>query len=397
MTAIETQKRAYIEVHVLGGWEDGESIVLRLPDGSYGVIDSFVYKDSYGEEQHPVVDFLVSKEVKDLRFLCITHPHEDHVRGILKLFEMFSPREVWYPSILAGPTLRQVLKLIRVPLLEAQVHAPRDAAEELHDFYAAVNARRKSRRAVDRKFQLRTATMDTLLYSNATKTTRASFEISSVAPHGNDESSLMDKIADAFEDRKYMKDLEQPQWKFNGISLALMISCPGFRILLGGDVENASWEKIHRDSHTKNWCVRLYKVSHHGSKGAFCPTLKDAVFCSDVDTESVVTGYKCSRLPNDETLTELQSASKRLGITHRIHLGRWQIAAGDESREAIANFFHVPVKPVSESREALNRILSQKPQTEMRVSGRCSYEFDRNGNLLKSDAVEPATWIEIKS
>ena len=74
-----------LEIHVFGAAK-GESIVLRLPSGQWGVVDCYSgsLKDS---SKNPVLKFLTDRGVDHLAFLCMTHPHDDHYRGMSHLLE----------------------------------------------------------------------------------------------------------------------------------------------------------------------------------------------------------------------------------------------------------------------------------------------------------------------
>lgn len=78
-------------IHVLGP-RFGESVILGLPDGSVGVIDSFA-----SSGKHPVVAFLEGAfpTVTRLRFLAITHPHADHCFRAVEIIDRFWPSEIW--------------------------------------------------------------------------------------------------------------------------------------------------------------------------------------------------------------------------------------------------------------------------------------------------------------
>jgi beta-lactamase superfamily II metal-dependent hydrolase len=83
-----------LSIAVFGPGE-GEAIVIRLPDGSVGVVDGCREPDS-GD---PVRELLTKLEnaMPDprsfrLRFVCLTHPHADHYRGLGRLIEAYAGR-----------------------------------------------------------------------------------------------------------------------------------------------------------------------------------------------------------------------------------------------------------------------------------------------------------------
>lgn len=388
---MQTQKQPYLEVHVFGGWSEGEGIVIRLPDGSYGVVDSCVDLDKDGQERSPIVCFLKSRNVSELRFLCLTHPHKDHFRGMLTLFETFRPREFWHPGALSGAALKQMIQRGKTPALEVNAHALRDAFDELEQLYLAIAKRVRTRNSSAR-FSIQEGSMNQTLFENITKGSSTGFSIKSLAPHGNDSFRFRERLAKAFDGSGYLK-ADLPEEKFNLISMALLIICPAFRILLGGDVENASWGLINQDATEKDWRSRLFKISHHGSKGAFCATLKAAVFSEGCGTNAVVTGFKKCNLPDSEVLAEVKSLSERVGVTHHRHIKKSAIVALDESRAAIAKQFNIELEQLDSSRAALGAFLGVNPRLENKTAGLCSFYFDKKGRLLNSEARHPATWL----
>lgn len=69
-----------IAVHVFGGTM-GESIVVEFPDGTCGVIDCHTQSGT-NLEKNPVCCFLSQRRIKQLDFVCLTHPHDDHFSGL---------------------------------------------------------------------------------------------------------------------------------------------------------------------------------------------------------------------------------------------------------------------------------------------------------------------------
>jgi hypothetical protein len=80
-------------VHILGpGF--GETIIIELPDGEIGVIDSFAARHT----GPPALEFLRVNfpGVAKLKFVAVTHPHADHCIGMCRYFDQFVVEEFWY-------------------------------------------------------------------------------------------------------------------------------------------------------------------------------------------------------------------------------------------------------------------------------------------------------------
>ncbi len=59
----------------------GDCVLLELPDGQFGLVDSHT---RVGEDSSPALSHLQGRK---LAFCCLTHPHYDHVAGMLELLK----------------------------------------------------------------------------------------------------------------------------------------------------------------------------------------------------------------------------------------------------------------------------------------------------------------------
>src|SRR3989339_2124065 len=79
---------AFIRVHVFDvGF--GDSILLEFPENKWGVIDCN-YGFNSPNNDPPVLSYLKSKNVNNLEFICLTHPHLDHFQGLWKVCKYYS-------------------------------------------------------------------------------------------------------------------------------------------------------------------------------------------------------------------------------------------------------------------------------------------------------------------
>ncbi|WP_437780656.1 MBL fold metallo-hydrolase [Sorangium sp. So ce1097] len=94
-----------LSIAVFGPGE-GEAIVVRLPDGSVGVVDGCREPeagaaDGAGDPVRELLGRLAAKtpNANDFRlgFVCLTHPHADHYRGLGRLLDAYEGRvnTVW--------------------------------------------------------------------------------------------------------------------------------------------------------------------------------------------------------------------------------------------------------------------------------------------------------------
>ncbi len=80
-----------LKVHICGVG-DGDCIVIELPDGRFGLIDSYILP---GSDVSPALDILAGKE---LAFCCLTHPDKDHLLGMADIIRAknIDVGEFWY-------------------------------------------------------------------------------------------------------------------------------------------------------------------------------------------------------------------------------------------------------------------------------------------------------------
>ena len=92
----------------------GEAIVVRLPNGTVGVVDGCREpargdKDPLGTGD-PVRELIHLLGPPRLLFACLTHPHDDHYSGLGRLIEAYEKRieHVWSVDM-GGPALKALL------------------------------------------------------------------------------------------------------------------------------------------------------------------------------------------------------------------------------------------------------------------------------------------------
>src|SRR5262245_9777673 len=115
-----------LEIHIFGG-KKGESIAVRLPGNHWGVVDNYTPKTD-DPSSNPTLRFLEKQGVTKLRFVCLTHPHADHYRGMRHLLTKFNPQSVW---IFGAMTHRYLHAKVAQVLKHkaASSHLPSDEAE----------------------------------------------------------------------------------------------------------------------------------------------------------------------------------------------------------------------------------------------------------------------------
>ncbi|MGI6140555.1 MAG: ComEC/Rec2 family competence protein [Caldicoprobacterales bacterium] len=100
---VNTQN-GFVEVHFIDVGQ-GDSIYIKTPTQDI-LIDA-------GERGDTVVEYLNSQNVEDLELVIGTHPHTDHIGGLINVFEEIPVKEVMDPGIVhTSKTFEEYLALI---------------------------------------------------------------------------------------------------------------------------------------------------------------------------------------------------------------------------------------------------------------------------------------------
>lgn len=136
------EKRNALTIHVIGAGK-GESILLQMPNNAWGIVDCYA-RSIRDSSTNPTLRFLSRNNVQSLQFLCLTHPHEDHFRGVTHLLTEYEGRirEIWrFP---ARP-LTHVIAHLTAEAEEKDGHPMKKASvAELAEFFRRVDQMRKT-------------------------------------------------------------------------------------------------------------------------------------------------------------------------------------------------------------------------------------------------------------
>jgi hypothetical protein len=276
----------------------GESIVLRLPCGGWGVVDC--YNTEYGG----TLDFLRQNKVERLKFFCLTHPHEDHYRGAHKLFDYYAGKveRIWrFP----GFTTNDFIKLGVATRVRGKFLGER-AAESMADDYTLLLNRlhKEGDRLDDQDDRQVIGPLQLLNESN--------YDVEALGPGTKCIRHFQERFAKIMIKTGPMLLNEEGGELINSMSIVLAITFGTATVFLLGDAQgpSAAVDPIKRRSHT------LVKVAHHGSwngLGAEVLSLESADRpCVD---HGIVTPYSRSGLPTPEMLQTYTKACTKLVYT----------------------------------------------------------------------------------
>jgi len=353
-----------LEIHVFGAGK-GESVVLAWPGNRWGVVDC--YARSLGDpSSNPTLQFLRSRGVSELEFLCLTHPHDDHFRGMSQLLRELKVRYFWRFPTLSSRDLRN---LGRYLLTDAARSDDGESIESANDFVRTmtlVRERREnkqlSQKMVNGHQQLYPVPFDSF----------ADFQIWSFAPDGNQLGHYEEALTASFSADGRLRP-NVPQVSHNDISAGLIVVFGKTRILLGGDIEKAAWTDIRPQHSREHFFVEAVKVPHHGSETGFVPGLW-ADLAGKGKPIAVITPYHRFKLPKKEALQHIAEHTSKIMLTCGIDLATAPCAVG----------------PPLKSRMFLRTRLKARSPVPEAECGCCSLTFDNGGNCIRDEYAGPA-------
>lgn len=358
-----------LEIHILNSGI-GESIILKLPNGKWGVVDC--YSPSLRDNQaNPTLHFLKKNNIHELEFLCITHPHDDHYRGMSQIIKYYGNniKEFWR---FGGINIDELLSYLKINSLENEETKLTDSVEDLINTFATITELKKA------GLRVRYINDFSKLYSEqcsigANKTDMQSIEIFSLGPSSNLVHDYVTTLKECFDETGTI-DIEKKQKNHNMISIVLMVKFEKTKIILGADAENKSWMYIMDDHlRSEELSAHAVKISHHGSMSSIINGLW-ASFAVKDKPFSIVTPYFARSLPQHEAMEHIWQYTDKIAST---------------CLEAIK--FSIEKRFESQSAHSLEEQLAMRaffPKfMELRdfQTGICSLSFDSSGECLQSN------------
>jgi beta-lactamase superfamily II metal-dependent hydrolase len=321
-------------VHVLGeGF--GESIVLSFPNGSAGVVDCFARKlpaRDHAERMrvNPTLRFLRNDLKADrLAFVALTHPHEDHGRGLSHLLRDYEGAidEIWlfpgFETIDLGKYFAAVVKTQGALAVEEMLgDAPGTFAEELmtvRELCAKAIAKGNPKRARFRYFRGP---------RRAHVKGEPDVSLSFIGPPDGLAEAYIGQMTNGVKELLRADGTVDPAWdprdvNHNWISPCLLIEYGETRVLLGGDMEEPAWASVEKElddgeANLDGLGCHLMKVSHHGSSTGYTKTLYERLKFQGRKPVAVLTCFNRNKhpLPSEEGVAHLLQATSELLSTN---------------------------------------------------------------------------------
>jgi len=359
-----------LEVHVLGAGR-GEGIVLRLPDGGWGVVDCCASSSS-DESKNSTLEFLRSRNIKDLEFLCLTHPHDDHYKGMSHILDCCNIKYFWQFNGLSGAGFVDLIEFLHCDAESLDTPEDKDNAVEFYRIFAILKDKRKRAKPPLPKI-LRVGT-GSLLYP-VPFTNSGPFRIVALAPSGDLVGRYETELASCFNEDKTIK-VKYRVPDHNLVSVALLVIHGETRVILGGDVERNGWSDAILLMGIDNLSAHLVKISHHGSEHSFCDRLWE-YHSARGKPIAVVTSYVSRNLPRKLALDEAARYSQAVLLTCGTAIRATELPDGLSPEQ-----FQV--------RLALGIKMGNVRDESSHACGRWTFVFDDCGCCIRRESLDPA-------
>ncbi len=254
-----------LEVSIFGpGY--GEAILLHIGDGKWFLVDSCLDPNSGEPASLKYLHDLKIDVEQAVELVVATHWHDDHIRGISKLFKQCQSAEFVISNALRDKEFLTLTSLYGEPSASKN-----SGLDEFSEVIQLLESRKKSGMRFNPP---KLATADKLLYRGRIEATSGPVEVKVSALSPSDASILQAGFAFA----ELLTDEKQNRKRFpsptpNHTSVVLWVEVGPHKILLGGDLEKTSnpktgWSVILDESTIISGKAGLFKVPHHGSENA---------------------------------------------------------------------------------------------------------------------------------
>lgn len=223
-------KNLFIDINLIGYHEQGESIVVFIKDiANQEVIFSCVVDCYEVDKSNATEKLLIENNIKEIDLFCWTHPHEDHSKGIDKLFKYFGKKtKVIIPSNLKMDSATNEIK-------------------KLYERVTMINKNGKTTNGV-------------LMLTTDTKTLYSTTYIDNRKENIDVDITAFTPIS-----RRIINQIGNKEIDYNEFSIMLLLQIADIKILLASDIQKGTIESFKIDNaNIQN--VNYIKIPHHCSK-----------------------------------------------------------------------------------------------------------------------------------
>lgn len=345
---------------VVFGPGHGEAIVVVLPDGTVGVVDGCREPTVLD----PVREFLEElarepgRQGQPLRlgFVCMTHPHEDHYRGLGRLLEAFRGQvdRVWRTQDVGDRYAKAWLQFLKHTQKDRRLTPEPDEVEGLSRIMTEMRLASREHGAKFLQLQHRMQLMEGEMGGHPLR-------ISGCGPASMDLETAHITLLGVLQGLKQGR--KPGHFDPNAASGALLIQWGQARVLLAGDLlcskgSFQGWEEVCDDIPGP---VQVIKAAHHASLGAH----HDALWTRLQPALAIVTPFlqatrrqpprpkQISRLARDAVVAITAEPRWRRAPTHpRRVFGGMRRRSGANPRVTTGGFPNNAMSQVSTAGEA---------------------------------------------
>ena len=222
----------------------GETTILTFPDESIGVLDAY---PSAIKSRPDIISLLSSSKI---RFICMSHPHDDHARDLPTILEHSQPEQFWH-TVQATERFFYGLTeydTFNSPLKQIAEKKQREAAEALINLFSLAAEKQITQ----------------IILSSSTREMHiAGVDIYFLAPDVRTVTIWNYNL------QKWLERKISTMPDYNDLSSIIAFHYGNNVFIHGGDALAAAWMSAYGEfKHYKIKTASLMKIPHHGAKNS---------------------------------------------------------------------------------------------------------------------------------
>ena len=300
------------DIHVFGDGF-GETIFLEFDNKNIGIID-FGYKDFLNWFDK----YVKNNNIQTIKFIIWTHPHDDHSRYLINFLDYIIENNICIENFFRFPyhkfkRISKILDYGQMALKEIVHISPYTYIEKTQP-KTLLSLCEKLSQMINRKIIKNNDLISLGKELFPLNILKNNLSMHCIAPSNDDIDKYSDYIDEVIRKKENVEDLYLSSEKHNLISTAISIVFGKFNIILGGDVENNTWENIFKNNNYEKYTrnkISFLKAPHHGSNTAY--SHNNWSIWGNNYTIAITPFNKC-KLPKIETIENM------LRITNKIYI-----------------------------------------------------------------------------
>lgn len=296
----------------------GESILLHIPNVGWGVIDSCEAKINKKQFVLPLqylLETFAGKKFPELAFVILTHPHEDHYKGMDKIIIEY-PGGIKRICRYNGTGIRELKEYIIRQKIGHNEQLP-----GLVDVFSAFVIAKKN--GSKERFLNELTDVFEFKNINVEGYGKTNITLKALSPSAGSATKYTEMLYEVIpkngEPLRFIND-----YAHNLISVSLLLMIGDLQILFASDLEDypseeIGWKCIVSNTDCPHLWANLIKVAHHGSKSGF----NDSAWREHQSKDkpiSLITPFIKGKtyLPEHADIENIKKASSKVGITGKI-------------------------------------------------------------------------------